>query len=1037
MGGIEIANKVTTVNVSNFKEKIEKIYSIWKDNKLATEYNIADIGVFVIAVGIDENISYNKSSAFQEWLFQFDLTDTLCVLTKETFLILSNKKKIDFFSPIENIKDYPLSFKLLTRNKADKDESNFANIISIVKKSIMNNKFGIFTKDKFNGEFINLWISKFDSLNYSYVDVSQFFSTIMSVKNQTEIEQTKKAASITSNIYSKFLKPKIVQIIDSEKSIKHSELMQMVECCLDSNKYLSPDVELADVEVCFPPIIQSGDDFSLKFSALSNNNNLKFGTIICFIGFRYQYYCSALVRTLFVDPTDEQNEMYNYLNSLFDKICDRIKDGVLMSEVYSFAFDNVKSSYPDHANNFLKNIGFVTGLEFKDSYYNIDSKSQHMFKSGMILNIYIGFQNISNRISKDSKQKTYSICIGDTILVHKNETAELLTFSKRDLSHISIFSKNEDEIKAEIKKECVEDLACIIADSKNILKTRIRPEQNPEEKRRLHQDELTDQLNKAAKERLLVGKLDNQISQKKNSKFANHIAYESSESIPNVKEIEDLKIYVDKKTESVVLPLFGLIVPFHISTIKNISSNIEGDYTYFRINFNYPSSGFGKTESNLDTNSYYIRELVLRSSNIKIPGEAAPNSTNLNTAFRLIKDLHKKLKTKEAEEKELEGIVKQEDLVVNISKNLPRLKDLYMRPSISNRRMTGNLETHINGFRYSTIKGENVDVLFANIKHAFFQPCDGEMIILLHFHLKNAVLIGKKKHFDIQFYTEVGEITSDLGKNLNITNEKDELDSEQAERELRNRLKSVFKTFIERVEPLTNGLVEFDIPFRELGFHGVPFRSSVLLQPTTHCLVNLTEQPPFVVSIDNIELIHFERISFQMKNFDMVIVYKDYNKKVTMIGCIPMNSLDQIKDWLNSCDLRYSEGTQSLNWTKIMKTIVDDPDDFFANGGWTFLEPYSSDSAQSGDSEDQDGDFKISESAESDYNSDGDADSDEDYSSEASDEDEYEESELDESGKSWSELEEEAIREDNGRFSDDFDNDDDRKPPPNKKNKRK
>ena len=30
-----------------------------------------------------------------------------------------------------------------------------------------------------------------------------------------------------------------------------------------------------------------------------------------------------------------------------------------------------------------------------------------------------------------------------------------------------------------------------------------------------------------------------------------------------------------------------------------------------------------------------------------------------------------------------------------------------------------------------------------------------------------------------------------------------------------------------------------------------------------------------------------------------------------------------------------------MNWTKIMKTIVDDPEGFFDNGGWTFLDPES------------------------------------------------------------------------------------------------
>jgi hypothetical protein len=43
-----------------------------------------------------------------------------------------------------------------------------------------------------------------------------------------------------------------------------------------------------------------------------------------------------------------------------------------------------------------------------------------------------------------------------------------------------------------------------------------------------------------------------------------------------------------------------------------------------------------------------------------------------------------------------------------------------------------------------------VDILYNNIKHAFYQSCDGEMIILLHFHLKNAIMFGKKRHVDIQ-----------------------------------------------------------------------------------------------------------------------------------------------------------------------------------------------------------------------------------------------------------------------------------------------
>jgi nucleosome binding factor SPN SPT16 subunit len=34
---------------------------------------------------------------------------------------------------------------------------------------------------------------------------------------------------------------------------------------------------------------------------------------------------------------------------------------------------------------------------------------------------------------------------------------------------------------------------------------------------------------------------------------------------------------------------------------------------------------------------------------------------------------------------------------------------------------------------------------------------------------------------------------------------------------MRQRLKAVFKNFIDKVEGITHGQVEFDVPFRELG----------------------------------------------------------------------------------------------------------------------------------------------------------------------------------------------------------------------------
>jgi nucleosome binding factor SPN SPT16 subunit len=56
------------------------------------------------------------------------------------------------------------------------------------------------------------------------------------------------------------------------------------------------------------------------------------------------------------------------------------------------------------------------------------------------------------------------------------------------------------------------------------------------------------------------------------------------------------QIYVDRKAQTIVLPVHGFAAPFHINTIKNASKNDEGDFTYLRINFQTPGQLAGKKE---------------------------------------------------------------------------------------------------------------------------------------------------------------------------------------------------------------------------------------------------------------------------------------------------------------------------------------------------------------------------------------------------------------------------------------------------------
>ncbi|XP_018348110.1 PREDICTED: FACT complex subunit spt16 isoform X3 [Trachymyrmex septentrionalis] len=1001
-----------------FFRRMKRLYAAWKDGEVGTDDSFSKMDCLVSAVGTDEDIVYSKSIALQTWLFSYELTDTIMILAEESINFLASKKKIEFLRKVENQNEdtgVP-PVKLFVRDRSDEDKANFAKLIEVMKQSKNGKSLGVFSKENYPGAFMDAWRATLKNESFDTIDISAAAAYVMCPKEDSEIITIKKACLISVDVFTKYLKDQIMEIIDSDKKVKHSKLAESVDTAITNKKYVT-GVDITQVDMCYPAIIQSGGNYSLKFSAVSDKNTtLHFGVIVCSLGARYKNYCSNIVRTLLVNPTNTIEDNYNFLLQLEEEILKKLVAGTKISEVYEAGIKFVKDEKPEMLNHLTKNFGFAMGIEFKESSLLLGPKIHAIAKKGMVFNVNVGLSNLTNPDATDKEGKTYALFIGDTVIVNEGQPASNLTPSKKKVKNIGIYVKDDEDEEEEGSGKENEPKPEILGRGKRtaVIESKLRTEHSSEEKRKQHQKELAQQLNEIAKARLAQ-----QSGGKEQEKIRKStVSYKSLSHMPREPEVKELKLYVDKKYETVILPIAGIPVPFHISTIKNISQSVEGDYTYLRINFFHPGATMGRNEggSYPQPDATFVKEVTYRSTNTKEPGEISAPSSNLNTAFRLIKEVQKKFKNREAEEREKEDLVKQDTLILSQNKGNPKLKDLYIRPNIVTKRMTGGLEAHTNGFRYTSVRGDKVDILYNNIKNAFFQPCDGEMIILLHFHLKHAIMFGKKKHVDVQFYTEVGEITTDLGKHQHM-HDRDDLAAEQSERELRHKLKTAFKSFCEKVEGMTKQEIEFDTPFRDLGFPGAPYRSTVLLQPTSGCLVNLTEWPPFVITLEDVELVHFERVQFHLKNFDMIFVFKDYHRKVAMVNAVPMNMLDHVKEWLNSCDIRYSEGVQSLNWTKIMKTITDDPEGFFESGGWTFLDPESDAENEEVEDEEEEEDDAYEPS---DMESEEESDDDSEYS-EASEDIDSEEEELgssEESGKDWSDLEREAAEEDKERGED-------------------
>uniref|UniRef100_A0A914VZ60 FACT complex subunit n=1 Tax=Plectus sambesii TaxID=2011161 RepID=A0A914VZ60_9BILA len=1022
------------VNSDRFLSRIGKLYECWNKAENDT-WDKLDALVFMVGSD-DADVPYSKSTALQTWLFGYEMADTLTVMTRDSVHFLASSRKAQFLKPIESEEQRGSvpPVKCHDREKADKDQANFTRLIKVIKDARNGKVIGHFEKDKFKSDFATAWKEATASSGFEKIDVASAMAGLMAVKDDAEIALIKQAAKITCDVWNASLRTKIIDIIDQEKKVKHERLAEETEKAMQDVRVIG-NVRKDNVEPCYTPIIQSGGNYSLKLSAESDSKNMHFGSVVSSLGVRYQSYCSNVSRTMMVDPPKSIETAYEQLVLAEVAIVNALKPGVKLSAVYEAGVKAIRDSNADLVDKLVKgNFGFATGLEFREGAFLIGPKCNEVVKAGMVFVVYIGLSGLSNPKGTDEQSKEIAILISDTVLIQEGGCV-VLTEAAKSRSKIRtniIRFKEETEQGKEDNKENRAAAEEILGRGKRsvVLQDQTRNKTTNEDKRKQRQKELGEQLNRVARDRLAEQTSSKDVTRSKKST----VSYKSYEKFPKEPEVNNLSIYVDRKHDSVILPVFGIPVPFHISMIKNTSQSVEGDFTYLRINFTHPGSQIGR-DSNQFPNplSTYLKELTYRSSNVKEPGEISAPSSNLLTAFRLIKEMQKKFRTQEAEEREKEGAVKQDKLLLSQNKGNPRLKDLFVRPNIIAKRISGTLEAHLNGFRYTSLRGDKIDVLYNNIKHAFFQPCDNEMIILLHFNLKYPVLWGKRKYLDIQFYTEVGEITTDLGKYHHMQ-DRDDIMTEQVEREMRNKLNQAFRGFCDKVERQTNNAFDFDSPFGELGFFGVPFRSSCTLKPTSACLVNLTEWPPFVITLDEVELVHFERVSFQLKNFDMVFIFKDYHRKTQMVQQIPMSSLDNVKEWLNSCELRYTEGIQSLNWAKIMKTITDDPEEFFNTGGWNFL---SNESDEEGEADSDDSEDAY-DPTDVDSEEEDESEEDEDESPDATSESESEASvDSDESsGKDWSDLEEEARNADKMKDEGvevDPRRKDKRKPPPSSK----
>eukprot|EP00249_Psilotum_nudum_P024634 c29245_g1_i1 orf=537-3725(+) len=1012
------------INLDTFGKRLKALYACWKEYKVELWGGAESLAI--VTPPTSEDLRYLKSSALHIWMLGYEFPETVIVFMQGLIHILCSQKKASLLEELRRSSKKLFGLEVVMHVKA-RNESGTAQMQTILGSIRSQNKsdspiVGWLSREAPEGQLMETWTELLRASGLRLVDVSSGFSELFAVKDESEIQNIRKASFLCASVLKNYVVPKLEVIIDEEKTVTHAELMDETEKAVIDPAKAKVKLKAENVDICYPPVFQSGGIFDLKPSAMSNEDPLyydAFGVILCAIGARYNSYCSNVARSYVIDADPIQEKAYKVLLKAYEAVCSALRHGNRASAAYKAAVDIVEREGPEFIPHLTKTAGTGIGIEFRESGLSLNAKNDRVLKTGMTFNVNLGFQNLQSQSSQNPKTRNFSLLLADTVIIREKGPEVATASCSKSFQDIAYSFKDEEEEEPDEKSIPKMDSNGVQGP---VFKATLRSdnqEMTKEEVRRQHQAELARQKNEETARRLASGGLgagDGKGSVRATGDF---VAYRDVDDLPSSRE---LMIQVDQKNEAVLLPVYGLMVPFHIATVKSVTSQQDGGHSYIRIIFNVPGAGYSTNDlpSMKFPGSIYLKEVSFRSNDVR----------HTNQVVQLIKTLRRQVALRESEKAERATLVTQEKLQLMKGKPL-KLTDLWIRPAFGGkgRKMTGTLEAHANGFRYSTMKqDERVDIMYRNIKHAFFQPAEREMITLLHFHLHNHIMVGNKKTKDVQAFVEVMDVVQTIGGGRRSMYDPDEIEEEQQERERKNKINSEFHVFVKRVSELweqqqfTDLDLEFDVPFRELGFHGVPHKSSAFIVPTVNCLVELIEQPFLVVTLNEIEIVNLERVGFGQKAFDMAIVFKDFKRDVLRIDAIPSTSLDGIKEWLNSMNIKYYESRMNLNWRPVLKAIMEDPEKFIQDGGWEFLNMEASDS-ESGGSEESDEGYQPSDVDEPSESEDD--DSDDESVVESEEEEEEEEDSEEEEGKTWDELEAEARKEDKEK-GDESDSEDER-----------
>jgi len=242
------------------------------------------------------------------------------------------------------------------------------------------------------------------SSNIEHIETDGLVEDLRTIKDASEIENLRKAAQVTDQVFSE-----IIKIM--KPGMKECEVAAEMEYMM-----VKMDAKKADWET----IVASGERSAFTHG-FASQKKIKAGDLVTLdFGCIYNGYTSDMTRTVVIGkkPTSRQKKIYQIVKEAEMKAMEAVKPGVSGKKLGSIARGIIKAHH--YGKRFTHGLGHAIGIEVHEKPCPIEIEES--LKAGMVITIEPGIYILG----------WGGVRIEDDILITKNGY-ELLTHSSRDL----------------------------------------------------------------------------------------------------------------------------------------------------------------------------------------------------------------------------------------------------------------------------------------------------------------------------------------------------------------------------------------------------------------------------------------------------------------------------------------------------------------------------------------------------------------------------------------------------------------------------